>query len=332
MKAETTAPAAPSPVDLTVIIPSRNRLWALPKAVGSCRSRTLNIQVLVVDDASSDGTGKWLASQPDIEVVDGGGWGKPWGVNQALGLARGTFVRFLDSDDWLNPLANEAQFEIGQREQADVVVAGFDFYLDETLSERVPWHPTDDFIAQQLGEGPGSHYSAFLFRREFVRSIPHRTLFPASDFASRDDRCFVLEAALRHPRVSVSPDPTLCHRQHSRSRLQFHGGMRRDGTHIQHLYIYRQILGMLERSGELTARREKAAAKVLWPLAHWIAYSHLDEACEVAKWVDELDPGLRMTRAGIIGSLYRHLGFRHTERLLRLRRAARDIAGASRRS
>ncbi len=306
--------------DISVIIPARDRLWALPKAVDSCRSASLEIEIIVIDDASTDGTDAWLRLNPDIKVVQGQGWGKPWGINRALALARGTYIRYLDSDDWLNSGANDIQFAIAQREDADVVVAGMDIYHNETLIQRLPWEPTDDFIAQQLGEGYGSHYSAFLMRRAFVNNIPHRTLFPASDFASRDDRCFVLELALRYPRVAVAPEPTLCHRSHDRPRLQFHGGLRGVGTNIQTLYIYRQILRVLEERHELTLRRRRAAIKVLWPLAHWIAYTHLVEACELVQWIYRLDPDFVPPDSGALGALYRHLGFSATEKLLRVRR------------
>jgi len=306
--------------DITVIIPSHNRLWSLPKAVESCRSSALRIQIIVIDDGSTDGTGEWLRTQQDLEVLQGEGWGKPWGVNSALSLAKATYLRYLDSDDWLNPGTNERQFEIAEREQADVVVAGLDLYRDETFVKTDPWSSTDDFIAQQLGESRYSAYSAFLFRRSFIEDTPHRTLFPSSDFASRDDRCFMLEVALRHPRIAVCSMPTLCYRQHSKERLQFPTGLRAVGTNIQQLYIYRQILSLLDQRGELTPRRRKAACNPLWPLAHLVAYSHLSEACEIAEWVFKLDPEFSVPEKGLLGMLYRLMGFQRTELLLRLRR------------
>ena len=123
--------------DISIIIASRDRLWSLPKAVASCRSATLDIELIVVDDASSDGTAEWLRTQPDVIMVQGGGWGKPWAVNRALSLATGTYLRYLDSDDWLNPGANEIQFRIAERERADIVVAGMDRYRDEMFIERM---------------------------------------------------------------------------------------------------------------------------------------------------------------------------------------------------
>lgn len=274
-----------------------------------------------MDDASSDGTVEWLKTQTDVTVVNGEGWGKPWGVNKAMQLATGKYLRYLDSDDWLNPGSNEAQFAIAEREQADLVVAGQDVYRDDTLVAVQPWMDCDDFIAQQLGECDSSHYSAFLFRREFISDVPHRTLFPASDFASRDDRCFMLEVALRHPKIAICPATTLCHRHHAKGRLQFRGSLRGVGTNIQHLFIYRQILGLLEARGDLTLRRKRAACRILWPLAHWIARTHVDEGVEVEKWINHLNPQFSPPEKGLLGIFYCTFGFRFTEILLSLRRS-----------
>lgn len=306
--------------DISIIIPTRDRLWSLPKAIESCRSESLKVEIIVIDDASTDGTAEWLASQRDLIVIQGEGWGKPWGVNKALSRATGTYVRFLDSDDWLNPGANEAQFVIAQSKNADLVVAGLDLYVDEELLEHMPWIPTDDFICQQLGETFGSHYSAFLFRRSFIQDIPHRTMFPASDFASRDDRCFMLELALRYPHISICDQTTLSHRQHNMPRLQFATGLRLSGTLIQQLYIYKQIAILLHAKGQFDQRKKKIIAHVLWPLAHWIAYSYIKDACDIASWVYQLDNEFMPPEKGLLGIMYRNLGFRRTEYILRLRR------------
>ena len=63
-------------------------------------------------------------------TVQGEGWGQPWGINHAMERATGTYVRYLDSDDWLNPHANEVQFDIAEQEMADLVVAGMDIYME----------------------------------------------------------------------------------------------------------------------------------------------------------------------------------------------------------
>jgi glycosyltransferase involved in cell wall biosynthesis len=311
--------------DISVIIASRDRLWSLPKAVASCRSAQLSVEIIVVDDASADGTAEWLHQQPDVKTVYGEGWGQAWAINRAQAIAKGRYLRFLDSDDWLNPGANEEQFQIAERDGVDVVVAGMDICDNEALLQRIEWTSTDDFIAQQLGEANNSHYSAFLFRRDFVADIPHRTLFPAADFACRIDRCFILEVALRKPRIAIYPAPAFGHRHHDRPRLQFRTGLRSAGTHLSQLYIYRNILQLLEVRGELNMRRKRAAIRALWPLAHWIAYYDIDEACRLAQWIRDLDPEFQTKERGLLGILYRTCGFRFTEQVLAARRSLLGI-------
>jgi glycosyltransferase involved in cell wall biosynthesis len=305
--------------DVSIIIPTFNRLWSLPKAVASCRDSNVRVEIIVIDDGSSDGTWDWLQTQDDVVTLRQENWGKCWAVNKAFGQCQGEYVRFLDSDDWLLPGANARQVALARSNNADIVVAGCEVYDEsEQLINRRQWQACDDFVAQQLGECYSSHYSACLFRESFLRAIPHRP-----DFAWRDDRLLLLEAALARPRVTVYPQPALGHRQHAKERLQFRTGMRAVATNLQHLTLYRKILATLESRNELTKRRKDAACKVLWPLAHWIAYSHPDEACEVADWVFKLDPEFRIPESGALGMLYRHLGFRTTEKLLRFRRTVR---------
>ena len=313
-------------MDVSIIIPTHNRLWSLPKAVESCRNTNCQSEIIVVDDGSTDGTWEWLQQQKDVISLRQKNWGKPWAVNKAFSLAKGEYVRFLDSDDWLAPNANKRQLDLARLHQADLVVSGYDVYGDdEKLIRTQFWVECDDFISQQLGECDSSHYSAFLFRRDFIKDVPHRTSFAAVDFASRDDRCMMLEVALLKPKIVVCPQSGFCHRHHERERLQFQKSMRSTGTNLQHFLIYRNILSQLLSLGELTDRRKKAACPVLWDLAHWISYNHLSEACEIVEWIYELDPSFNIPISGLLGMLYELLGFRRTERLLQVRRSLLNI-------
>jgi hypothetical protein len=59
---------------------------------------------------------------------------------------------------------------------------------------------------------------------------------------------------------------------------------------------------------------------MLWPLAHWISYTHPREGAELAAWVYELDPSFTPPEPGMLGRLYRKVGFARTEKILRIRR------------
>lgn len=301
--------------DISVVIPTFNRLWALPRAVESCRSGGANVEIVVVDDGSTDGTWDWLQAQRDVVAIRAENWGKDWAVETALQSARGEFVRFLDSDDWLCEDANESQLALARETGADLVVAGYEDHDDETGARRVnAWEDCDDFIAQQLGEGWSSHYSAFLFRRDLIRGIPHR-----QDFALRDDRLFILEVAMRHPRLAVYRQPAFVHRRHGGERLQHTSGFRRDLGFWTHISIYRKTLGLLEAHGELTLRRKRAAIRMLWPNVRAFARAYPGEAAEILEWIYRLDPEFKPPVRPAVAFAYKWLGFATTERLLRLR-------------
>ncbi len=301
---------------ISVVIPTFNRLWALPQAVDSCRSASGNVEIVVVDDGSTDGTWDWLQTQRDVVAIRTENWGKDWAVETALQAAGGDYVRFLDSDDWLCDDANERQLALARETGADLVVAGYEDYDQETGERRVnAWADCDDFIAQQLGEGWSSHYSAFLFRRDLIRGIPHR-----QDFALRDDRLFILEVALRRPCLAVYREPAFVHRRHAGERLQRTSGFRRDLGYWTHISIYRKTLGLLEARGELTLRRKRAAIRMLWPNVRAFARAYPREAAEVVDWIYRLDPGFVPPVRPALALAYRMLGFANTERLLRLRK------------
>jgi glycosyltransferase involved in cell wall biosynthesis len=289
----------------------------LPKAIDSCRGTACSHEIIVVDDGSSDGTSTWLATQPDVIAIRTENWGKDWAVNTGFARARGQYVRFLDSDDWLEPGANDAQIAIAEETGADIVLGDYRTFDDRTgASTGAALVPNDDFIAQQLGEGEYSHYSAFLFRREFIKDIPHRP-----EFLAVDDRMFVLEAALRHPRLASYHGTVLVHRHHDRGRLQAPVTRQAEIPIVRaENAIYTKVIATLRERNELTERRKRALAGLLWPLAHRMARHDLEEAAGMVREVYRLDPAFEIPGTGLLPTLYRRLGFRFVSLLLRARR------------
>ncbi|MBY0319822.1 MAG: glycosyltransferase [Reyranella sp.] len=304
-------------IDVSIIVPTYNRLWSLPQAIASCRTAGCTVEIIVVDDGSTDGTWNWLEQQSGIVAIRTENWGKDWAVQTAMAVARGDYVRFLDSDDWLTPDANREQLVLAREAGADIVLAGYEDY-DETTEDRhvYEWVDCDDFIAQQLGEVWSSHYSAFLFRRGLIQDIPHR-----QDFALRDDRLFILEAALRHPRLAVYRKPSFVHRRHEGIRLQRTTGFKRDLANWTFIAIFRKVLDMLDARGELTLRRKRAAINTMWAVVRSFAKAYPEEAAEVVDWFYRLDPEFRPPVRPSVSLAYKLLGFARTERLLRLRAA-----------
>jgi glycosyltransferase involved in cell wall biosynthesis len=303
-------------MDISIIIPTYNRLWCLPAAIESCKNTTCKTEIIVIDDGSADGTWEWLSQQKNIISIRQLNSGKCWAVNKGFEIARGKYIRFLDSDDMVDKFANDEQFDLAEQGDADIAVSGYSNFNSENKVLRIqPWVNTNDFIAQQLGEDDGSHYSAFLFKRNFIADIPHRP-----DFAFRDDRLFILEAALKNPVIAVHNGTALLHRVDHNDRLQITGGLQQQVQNYQHLNIYKRILNQLLVQNRLTSRRIDAAVSVLWPLAHWIAIYDLAEANNLVSWIYQLNPKFNAPESGALGFLYNNAGFTLTEKLLRIRR------------
>jgi glycosyltransferase involved in cell wall biosynthesis len=91
---------------VSVIIPARDEARIIERTVRAFLAQTYaNLEVIVVNDRSTDGTGEILRAIDDerLRVIDGveppAGWlGKPWALHQGSRLARGEMLLFVDAD------------------------------------------------------------------------------------------------------------------------------------------------------------------------------------------------------------------------------------------
>ncbi len=95
-------PATAGPL-VSVIIPARNEARNIEQCVRSIRAATYpSIEVIVVDDRSTDGTGD-VVERLGVRLVRGAelpaGWfGKQWALVQGYRVARGALLLFADAD------------------------------------------------------------------------------------------------------------------------------------------------------------------------------------------------------------------------------------------
>ena len=85
---------------VSVIIPTHNRPALLPQAVESARAAGTNVEIIVVDDASTDATAEVCGSLPDIRYVRvERNQGVAGARNIGIFSSTGNYVAFLDDDD-----------------------------------------------------------------------------------------------------------------------------------------------------------------------------------------------------------------------------------------
>lgn len=304
-------------MDVSIIIPTYNRLWSLPRAIESCRNTKCRTEIIVVDDGSTDGTWEWLSKQPGLVIVKQENQGQTYAINKGFSLAHGQYIRFLDSDDFLADGIIDKQFSEAVSSGSQLVVSRVDLYSNDTqvITEQPEVTGWRDFLEIQLGNTYGSHFLGMLFHRSLVEQTPRRP-----DFALREDRMFLLEVALLNPSISLLKGCGGYWVQHSQQMQSRYDGMKAQVVNWQHLQIYRRILAKLEVQNKLTAEYKLAACTVLWPLAHWVAKDNIEQAVDIVNWIFELCPSFKIPETGSLGKLYRVFGFKTTERILKMRR------------
>jgi glycosyltransferase involved in cell wall biosynthesis len=104
--------------DVTVVVPTRDRIDPLRRALESVRRQTYPAaRVIVVDDGSHDDPGSWLQPDfPEVEFVRQEHRGVSAARNRGIELATTRWIAFLDSDDEWRPEKLERQLSALERE------------------------------------------------------------------------------------------------------------------------------------------------------------------------------------------------------------------------
>ena len=124
------SPALPK---ISIIMPAYNVDRYVRRAVESLQhQRFEDWELLAVDDGSTDRTGQILDSIADrdirVTVIHQDNAGAPAARNNALDRARGTYVMFMDADDWAEPQMLGDMVRVGDENDLELVVSGF--YID----------------------------------------------------------------------------------------------------------------------------------------------------------------------------------------------------------
>lgn len=129
---------------VSVITPAYNRRDLLPRTVASVLDQSLtDIEYLVVDDGSEDGTREWLAGHSDgrlrlLAHPGNANKGQAASINLGLAQAEGDYIVIIDSDDLLAPGALERHSAIMDADGSIGVVYGQGYAIDINERELYP--------------------------------------------------------------------------------------------------------------------------------------------------------------------------------------------------
>lgn len=198
---------------ISVIVPVYNVEQYLPKCLDSLVNQTIDdYEIILINDGSPDNSQKiiddYKERYPGIiksVIVENGGQGRA--RNFGIDMAKGEYIGFADSDDWVDTAMYEKLYNAAKREDADIVTCD--------AQARSPDGGIEYLYTAQYRDPmcvSGSVWNK-LFRRSFVGDIRFPEGLWYEDFE------FVLKLMLRSERVAqvheslyfyrVSPDSTM---------------------------------------------------------------------------------------------------------------------------
>ncbi|MGV9704553.1 glycosyltransferase family 2 protein [Streptomyces sp. NPDC003483] len=198
--------------DVTVVIGAYEAMPYLVDCLASVEAQTLGpdrVEVIAVDDGSTDGTGEYLEEFAEraafpVTVVRQDNSGGPSGPrNLGLSRATGRYVFFLDADDRLGHEALERMVAMADRHGTDVVLGRVEGV--NRTAPRSMWKATLDRTDVFTSNIKFTLSAQKLFRRAFLER--HSLRFDESLWTG-EDALFTMEAYLRADGVSVLADYT----------------------------------------------------------------------------------------------------------------------------
>ena len=203
---------------VSVIIPTYNRLSFLTEALESALNQTHeNLEIIVVDDGSNDGTGDYVQGLGDnrITYVYLQHRGHPAPVrNVGLKMATGEFVAFLDSDDRWLPGKIEAQVRVlAEGPHFDLVATDFFEFPSRQLKPALRLKQPRAVVFRDLLRANPITNSSVVLKRSVIDSVG--LLDESEAMRGLEDYEYWLRIVRNGTNSAVIlPEPLLLYRRH----------------------------------------------------------------------------------------------------------------------
>lgn len=191
---------------VSVIIPVFNVNEYLGRCVKSALEQTYtNLQVILVDDGSTDGSAKtcdWFASHDvRVEVIHQENSGVSSARNAGILSARGEYIYFIDGDDFLPREALEKLVTLAEDRSASIVVGAF---ACTDLAGNVLRVCESDPIEMGDTRGPLQYHDPLYLHAHLIRKSQIDGILFEESLRLLEDRDFMYRACIRSSGKIVS--------------------------------------------------------------------------------------------------------------------------------
>ena len=188
---------------VSIIVPIYNAEQYLRRCVDSILNQEYtDYELLLVNDGSTDASGdiceEYRDRDPRVIVIQKENTGVSDSRNRALDRARGKYLQFLDSDDWITPDATRLFVRAAEEYGCDMVISDFYRVVGERLSPKGDIEEegvlTREEFAAHMMENPADFYYGVLWNKLYRRDIvEEHKLRMDTDISWCEDFMFNLE-------------------------------------------------------------------------------------------------------------------------------------------
>lgn len=165
---------------VSIIVPIYNAEKNLERCIESILNQTYReFELLLLDDGSKDSSGAicdaYAAKDERIRVIHKENSGVSDTRNQGIALARGEYLQFLDSDDWITSDATALFVRAAMESQCDMVIADFYRVIGERVAQKGAIEEEGLMdrrtYAENMMQNPADFYYGVLWNKFYKRSI-----------------------------------------------------------------------------------------------------------------------------------------------------------------
>lgn len=165
---------------VSIIVPVYNAEKFLNRCVDSILNQEYtDFELLLVDDGSKDSSAdicdEYAAKDSRVHVIHKENSGVSDTRNTALDQAKGTYIQFLDSDDWITPDATKLFVRTAETYHCDLVIADFYRVAGDRVSHKGDIDDdvvlTREEFAEHMMENPADFYYGVIWNKLYRRDI-----------------------------------------------------------------------------------------------------------------------------------------------------------------
>jgi len=294
--------------DVSIVIPTYNRCKLLRRAVRSCfrAGKPLDIEVIIVDDGSTDRTQNWILSLDDerVRYLRQANQGAPVARNRGKEAAKGRYVKFLDDDD---RLVEEALiWEVEKLRSTNAVISYGGLTVKRPDGEEYEFIPSepDDLIAGLMRGSVWSHPVTLTYEKHLLKSFDWN-----ESLEYNQDKDFAVRVASTGvPTVQIDKVVGVFN-AHDGRRITTTKKKKaaKSNRFRRQISIILDGISRLRGSNSMNDRRRRAAVQGLWQWAYMAAPHDFFLFTETHEEIKSMVPNFRPKRRNYILRMIDHI-------------------------